>query len=174
MQDITVNSRVFHFQDGWIVTKYDDVPYYRKKLSSELEYKRGLKAVDLIAFRPADKTLFLIESKDYRIDPRQKEDPPAKEFVEKVIDTLTGLIPTMLCSPEITDDVEKVREGVRKSERLRLIYQFEQPATHSKLHPRAFDPADIQTKLRQELKCFDPHVLVIEAATQNKVAWTID
>lgn len=174
MQDITVDSRVFHFQDGWLVVKYDDMPYYRKQLSCKRGYKRSLNAVDLIVFRPAGKTLYLIESKDYRRHRRTNRIPPAKEFVDKVTDTLTGLVPTMLCSSEITEEVEKIREGVRESEKLRLIYQFEQPAKHSKLFPRVFDPTEIQMKLRQELKCFDPRVLVIESATQNKVAWTVD
>ena len=136
--------------------------------------RRGLKAVDLIAFHPADKTLFLIESKDYRKYSRNKKKTPAEEFVDKVTDTLAGLVPTMLCSSEITEEVVIIREGVRESEKLRLIYQFEQPAKHSKLFPRVFDPSEIQMKLRQDLRCFDPHVLVIEAATQNKVAWTVD
>ena len=174
MQNITVDSRVFHFQDGWLVTKYDDMPYYRNNLSCKRGYKRSLNAVDLIAFHPADKTLYLIESKDYRRHRRTKSISPAEEFVDKVTDTLTGLVPTMLCSSEITEEVEKIREGVRESEKLRLIYQFEQPAKHSKLFPRAFDPSEIQMKLCQDLRCFDPHVLVIEAATQHKVAWTVN
>ena len=174
MQDIPVDSRLFHFPDDWLVTKYDDMPYYQNHLKSGYGLRRGLKAVDLIAFHPADKTLFLIESKDYRRHSRTKSIPPAEEFVGKVTDTLTGLVPTMLCSPALTEDVKKVREGVRKSKRLRLIYQFEQPAKSSKLYKRAFDPADIQLKLRQALKCFDPHVLVIESKNQDKVAWTVN
>lgn len=174
MQDIPVDSRLFHFPDDWLVTKYDDMPYYQNHLKSGYGLRRGLKAVDLIAFHPADKTLFLIESKDYRRHSRTKSIPPAEEFVGKVTDTLTGLVPTMLCSPALTEDVKKVREGVRKSKKLRLIYQFEQPAKHSKLFPRAFDPSEIQLKLSQDLRCFDPHVLVIEAATQHKVAWTVN
>lgn len=174
MPDIPVDSRVFHFQDGWLVTKYDDMSYYRNKLSREHGMKRSLKAVDLIAFHPADKTLFLIESKDYREHRRTKEVSPVEEFIGKVLDTLTGLVPTALCSDETSEGVSNLREGIRNAERLRLIYQFEQPAKHSKLFPRVFDPTEIQMKLRQELKCFDPRVLVIESATQNKVAWTVD
>jgi len=174
MQDIPVDTRIFHFRDGWLVAKYDDMPYYRNNLSCKRGYKRSLNAVDLIVFHPADKTLYLIESKDYRKHPRTKKKTPAEEFVDKVTDTLTGLVPTMLCSSEITEEVVKIREGVWESEKLRLIYQFEQPAKHSKLFPRVFDPSEIQMKLRQDLRCFDPHVLVIEAATQNKVAWTVD
>ena len=174
MQDIPVDSRVFHFQDGWLVAKYDDMPFYQNQLKSGYGLRRGLKAVDLIAFCPTDKTLYLIESKDYRKHRRTKSMPPAEDFIDKVIDTLTGLIPTILCSTETTEDVRKVREGVRKSQKLRLIYQFEQPAKHSKLFPRVFDPTEIQLKLCQDLKCFDPHVLVVESVTQHKVAWTVD
>ena len=173
MGDISVDTRVFHFPDGWRVMKYDDIPYYQNHLKNKKGWKRGMKAVDLVAYNPGDKMLYLIESKDYREHQREKRTPPAKEFFDKVMDTLTGLIPPALCSATNTAGESDLQAGIKGAQKLRLIYQFEQPTKHSKLHPRVFDPADIQLKLRSELRCFDPHTLVIEAATQSKVAWTV-
>lgn len=172
--DISVDSRIFHFDDSWLVMKYDDTPYYQRHLKNKSGWKRGMKGVDLIAYNPADGTLYLIESKDYRKYRRKKEISPEQEFFDKVMDTFTGIIPTALCSTTFSAGEKQLQQGIQNAKNLRLIYQFEQPAKHSKLFPRVYDPDDIQRKLRQELKCFDPHTLVIEAANQNKVLWTVN
>lgn len=174
MQDISVDSRLFHFPDNWLVMKYDDTPYYQKHLKNSKGWKRGLKGIDLAAYDPSQRTLYLIESKDYRNHQRGKEISPEREFFDKVIDTFTGIVPTMLCSCSASNGESKLQRSVQDAKRLRLIYQFEQPAKHSKMFPRVFNLDEMQRKLRQELKCFDPHVLVIEAATQTKVSWTAD
>lgn len=174
MQDIAVDSRCFHFPDTWLVMKYDDTPFYQNHLKNKKGWKPGLKGVDLAAYNPFDRTLYLIESKDYRAHRRKKKTSPEREFFDKVINTFTGIVPTMLCSISALNGENELRSGIRNAEKLRLIYQFEQPAKHSKLFPRVFNPDEMQRKLRQELKCFDPHVLVIEAATQAKVSWTAD
>ena len=173
MRDISVDSRVFHFPDGWRVMKYDDTPYYQNHLKNEKGWKRGMKGVDLIAYNPGDRTLYLIESKDYRVHGRENPTSPEREFFDKVMDTLTGLVPTALCSTTNAAGERDLQTGIKNAQKLRLIYQFEQPAKHSKLFPRVYDPADMQSKLKKELKCFDPHILVIEASTQHKVAWTV-
>ena len=173
MVDIIVDSRTFHFPDDWRVMKYDNAPYYHNHLKNEHGWRRGLKAVDLIAYDPSGRILYLIESKDYRANPRKKNISPEKEFFNKVLDTLTGLVPTALCSTTETAGEDKLRYGLRRAKKLRLIYQFEQPEKHSKLFPRAYDPVDMQQKLQQELRCFDPHTLVIERQTQHKVRWTV-
>lgn len=101
MTSIQVDSRTFDFPDGWLVTKYDDTTFYNNQFKGKARKSRGLKkemkALDLIVLNPTDGVLYLIESKDYRTYRRQKEESPADEYIHKVIDTLTGILPTALC-----------------------------------------------------------------------------
>ena len=174
MLEIIVDSRIFQFPDDWYVIKYDDTPYYKNHLKNKCGLRRGLKAVDLVAYDPNSRTLYLIESKDYRVHRREKPTPPDKEFSDKVIDTLTGLIPTALCGTTATAGEKELREGIQGARKLRLIYQFEQPRKHSKLFPRVYDPADLTDRLKKTLRCFDPHVLVVDAARQHMVRWRVE
>lgn len=173
MQNITVDSRTFCFDDSWLIMKYDETPFYKNHLKNEKGWKKSMKGVDLIAFDPTYKNLFLIESKDYRKHRRKKKISPEEEFFGKVIDTFTGILPTFLCSNGNTAGENILHQSVANAKKIRLVYQFEQPKKHSKLFPRVFDTADMQIKLRQELRIFDPHLLVIDSTTQSKVAWNV-
>ena len=93
--------------------------------------------------------------------------------VQKVLDTLTGILPVILSNSSRTREEEALAMQVRKARHLRLVYQFEQPAKQSKLFPRAFDPADMQMEIRRELKAVDPHACVIEASLQHRVCWNV-
>lgn len=180
MFSIKVNSRTFEFPDEWLVMKYDDTPYYKKKFQGKTQGTSGLKptmtGVDLIATNPLGNecVMYLIESKDYRFHRRTKKKTPVAEFVEKVLDTLTGIIPTVLCSDSFINGENILREQLRVAQKLRLVYHFEQPANHSKLFPRAYDPADIQSKIRDELRIIDPLALVIDEKNQKKVPWNVE
>ena len=46
--------------------------------------------------------------------------------------------------------------------RIRLVLHLEQPAKHSKMFPRAINPANVRLKLRKRLKAIDPHPIVVE------------
>ena len=179
MVSITVDSQTFNFPDGWIVMKYDDTPYYRKKFQGKTKGTRGLKpemnAIDLIATDNSgnEKVMYLIEAKDYRVHRRNKPVSPVSEFIKKVLDTLTGIIPTILCSDSFQNGERELRSQLNIAQRLRLIYHFEQPAKHSKLFPRTYDILDIQSQIRAELRTIDPHALVIDATRQHKVAWNV-
>jgi hypothetical protein len=50
---------------------------------------------------------------------------------------------------------------------------LEQPATHSKLFPRAIDPANVLMKLKQLVKPIDPHPLVVETGHMASLTWTV-
>ena len=71
MKNIAVDSRSFEFDDDWLVMKYDSTPYYNHQFKGKRKNSKGLKkemrAVDLIALNPDDGSLYLIESKDYRL-----------------------------------------------------------------------------------------------------------
>ncbi len=57
--------------------------------------------------------------------------------------------------------------------RLRVVLHLEQPAQHSKLFPRAIDPANVLQRLKQLIKPIDPHPLVLEMSRMNGVAWSV-
>lgn len=50
----------------------------------------------------------------------------------------------------------------------------EQPERHSKLFPLSFDKADLQNKLKAQLKPVDPHALVVNKNTiPTSIQWTV-
>ena len=50
---------------------------------------------------------------------------------------------------------------------------LEQPAKHSRLFPRAINPANVKQQLKQLIKPIDPHPLVTETRRMNGVAWSV-
>jgi hypothetical protein len=70
------------------------------------------------------------------------------------------------------DEKAFARKALR-SPRLRVVLHLEQPARPSTLFPRAIDPANVQTRLKQFVKAIDPHPLVLETAAMHGVAWSV-
>jgi hypothetical protein len=167
MATVPVEELDFEFSDDWHVTKFDDWSFYRHHFQSAAG---GCKAVDLLAIEPKV-CLWSIEVKDYRQHKRIKTIDLAQEVAVKVRDTLAALL---AASVNANDASEKqfAHRAVRCS-RLRVVLQLEQPAKHSKLHPRAIDPANVRQKLRQIVQAVDPHPLVVEMGRMNGLAWTV-
>lgn len=164
---VIVDSLTFTFPDGWKVEKYDDWNFCR----TFQEMNSGIKGVDLIAISP-DKTVWLIEAKDFRIHKRTKTTPLYEEVWLKVRDTLSALLPAKL---NATDDEErKFASKVLGASSLRIALQCEQPKKPSKLFPLSVNEADVQKKLKKMLKPIDPHPLVINRnRTHTAVEWTV-
>jgi len=168
---IDVEGRIFSFPNGWLVEKYDDGTFYRNRFEKCLKGVDGVKAIDILAFSP-DKTMWLIEAKDYRLHRRRKETTPAEEFALKVRDSLAGISAYSILTRGDRSG-QLVSKIISEAVRIRLVYQFEQPAKHSKLFPRAFDIADIEQKIKCLLKSIDPRPMVIDRSNQTKVLWTV-
>ena len=81
----------FTFPAGALASKYDGWLHYRNQFNGAFG---GTKAVDLV-YADAD-TAWLIEVKDYRVNPRTKPIDLADEVALKVRDTLVGLISARL------------------------------------------------------------------------------
>jgi hypothetical protein len=64
-------------------------------------------------------------------------------------------------------------EAALRCPQLKVVLHLEQPARHSKLFPRAIDPAKVQQRLKQLIKAIDPHPLVLEINRMRGVAWTV-
>jgi len=90
MPTITEKKLTFNFPKAWLVNKYDEQSFYRKKVQK----CRGTAAVDILALSETD--LFLIEVKDFRMHrienkKRIQHAELADEFAQKVRDTIAGL-----------------------------------------------------------------------------------
>lgn len=166
MTEIDVEGLKFCFPDSWSATKYDDWSFYRNQFQ---RIGSGVKAVDLIAL--SQDTMWMIEVKDYRLHRRAKAIDIDQEFAEKVICTLSALLPAKANSNNAEE-----REFASRSlvlARIRLVLHLEQPAKHSKLFPRAINPANVRLKLRQRLRAIDPRPIVAETSAMNGLYWSV-
>jgi hypothetical protein len=125
----------------------------------------------LLAVSPS-RTAWLIEAKDYRFHQRTKASNLADEVRQKVLDTLAAILPAKI-NGNVPDET-LVSTRVSEARELKVVLHLEQPAKHSKLFPRAIDPADVQMKLRQQLKPVDPHSRVVEMANLQGVPWAVN
>ncbi|MGZ4970941.1 MAG: hypothetical protein ACXV8O_02465 [Methylobacter sp.] len=92
MQRFNVDGLNFDFPNDWQVSKYDDWSFYRNQFS---RMRNGIKSLDLLAIDP-NKTAWLIEVKDYRINSRTKPSDLGEEIAHKVFDTLAAIIPAKI------------------------------------------------------------------------------
>ena len=166
MTEIDVEGLKFCFPHSWNATKYDDWSFYRNQFQ---RIGSGLKAVDMIALN--HDAIWMIEVKDYRLHRRAKTINVDQEFAEKVICSLSALLPAKANANNAEERGFASRSLVLA--RIRLVLHLEQPATHSKLFPRAINPANVRLKLRQRLKAIDPHPIVAETSAMNGLPWSV-
>jgi len=167
MQLIDVDGLCFEFPDDWKIGKYDDWSFYRNQVS---RMWNGIKSLDLLAADP-NKTTWLIEVKDYRTNSRTKPSDLGEEIAHKVFDTLAAIIPAKIHATDSNE--QQLARAISTSHELRVVLHLEQPAKHSKLRPRAINPADVQQKIRQLLKPVDAHALVVEMEEMRGLAWHV-
>jgi hypothetical protein len=153
------------FPPEWDATKYDDWAFYRNQF---VNCCGGNKAVDFLAYDLPSRTLWLIELKDYRQSQRTKGISLWDEVSIKARDTLSGLFAAKVEAGH--HDQPFARQSL-KAKKLRVVLHLEQPATNSKLFPRAFAPADVQQKLKQFIKPIDAHPRVVQLSNMTAVPW---
>ena len=169
VQCFHVDGLNFCFDDDWMVGKYDICAFYSNRFSRMFD---GIKAIDLLAISP-DGTVYLIEATYYRAAqqcPRPSE--LVEEFGRKVFSTLAALLPAQLNA-----DVENERKLATKAlqtSRLRIVLHLEQKQKRSRLFPRAFDPANVQQKLKQRLNAVDATPLVTETTRMQGLPWMVE
>ena len=158
------------FADAWLVTKYDEWAFYRKQFQVAC---LGNKGVDFLALDPEYANLWLIEMKDYRQGPRDPDKLDLwEEVAVKMRDTLAGLVAAKIAAAEAEE--KQFAGQALSARRIFVILHLEQPAQHSKIFPRIFNPADVQQRLRQLVKPIDAHPRVIELSThQQRVPWQV-
>lgn len=166
MSRISEGGLIFDFPTGWEVGKYDGWAFYRRHFQKTSDSK----AVDILAFAPQrGGTLWMIEVKDYRNNPRTKPMPMHDEVTQKVRDTLAGILAAMVRAA--VDEEQRFARKCARARNLRVVLHLEQPAKTSKLFPRAFNTANLQLKLQSAVKAVDPHPKVVE---RRKRHWSMD
>jgi hypothetical protein len=189
MPTVTEGSLTFHFPNSWKAAKLDDWSFYRNpfvrlnsglrqpcgKCGAELRCKEcgtakteGVKAVDILALDDHG-ALWLLEVKDYRRSPRTKVIDLADEVALKVRDSLAALVAAAM---NANDEEERsfAVDGLRGT-RLRVRLHLAQPKNHSKLFPRAIDPAKVRQRMKQLMGSIDPHPDVFEIG--GAAPWTV-
>jgi hypothetical protein len=167
MINVQVDGLTLTFPASWKVSKYDDWAFYRNQFS---KMWNGIKAVDLLAIE--NQVTWFIEVKDYRTSPRTKALDLANEVAQKVFSTLAAMLPAKV-NTAVIDEERNFAEEIVNATQLRVVLHLEQPLKHSKLFPRAFDPANVQLKLRTLVKPIDPHPKVVESTQMQGLSWTV-
>jgi len=168
MNVIIEGNLKFSFPHDWSVSKYDEWSFYRNQFQKVCT---GVKAIDILALGAA-RSAWFIEVKDYRVHPRTKVIDLAEEVAEKVRDTLAALLPASVNANDTNE--KRFAHTTLSSRSLRVVLHLEQPRKHSKLFPRAIDPAKILQRLKQLLKAVDAHPKVLESGRMGNVAWTVN
>jgi hypothetical protein len=167
MPSIIEGQLVFDFPNDWQASKFDEWSFYRNQFQ---QVCGGAKAVDLLAIAP-NACFWNIEVKDYRRHRRTKTIELAEEIAVKVRDSLAALVAARANANDYNE--KAMAEAALRCPQLKVVLHLEQPARHSKLFPRAIDPAKVQQRLKQLIKAIDPHPLVLEINRMRGVAWTV-
>ena len=167
MTVVAIDGLNFTFPADWLPGKPDDWVFYRTQFS---RMRNGIKATDVVVVDVSD-TAWLIEVKDYRQHARTKPSCLAEEVAAKVFDTLAMMLPAGLNAGESSE--KALARKVCRASGLRVVLHLEQPAKHSRLRPRAIDPAALKMKLKSLVKPIDAHPLVVECAHMGGLAWSV-
>ena len=147
-------------------SKYDEWAFYRSRF---VKVVNGTKAVDFIYIDKPSNNTWLIEVKDYRHPDTEKNKPSvlANTVAAKVKDTLAGLVAAERNASAEEKDFAK---NALKSSRIRVVLHVEQ----SKNRLFTIDVADLQTKLKQQVKAIDAHPCVVgQKSLKANMNWTV-
>lgn len=163
----------FEFPENWAVCKLDETSFFRKRFQSFAKEPggNGSKSVDFVAYDPGRVELWLIEVKDYRVEPRRKSTDLLLEIAQKVRDSLACI--HAMASVAGGNNNEFAKRALRKH-RLRVVLHLEQPAKPSSLKPPVSDAAGLKQKLKQTMRAVDPHALAGDMSILNpKTPWSV-
>jgi hypothetical protein len=159
----------FTFAENCHASKYDEWSFYRNQFQNICG---GSKAVDILCL--SQHTLWLIEIKDFRVHRRTKSEDIGDEIAIKVRDTLAGLVAAKVNAND-QDEKQFATLALQHLKGIRAVLHLEQPAKHSKLFPKAINPANVKLKLKQRLKAIDAHPLVVDKKSlATKRYWIVD
>jgi hypothetical protein len=168
MQTIAADGFLFAFPDSWKATQYDEWSFYKNQF---ITMNDGIKAVDLAAF-DEQKTLWLIEVKDFRRHSRQKDLSLHEEVWKKVYDTLAGLFAAK-CNA--VNEEQTFAQATATARKIRVVLHMEQPEPPSKLYQKSLIFADVSQQLRGKIRPIDPRPLVVSKTSMpSHLQWSVD
>jgi hypothetical protein len=157
----------FDFGTSCLAEKYDDWSFFRNQFQNTCG---GAKAVDMVFV--SNNTSWLIEVKDYRQYKRTKPQDIGDEVAIKVRDTLAGLVAAKMNSNHPHE--KQFAKKALQSKFIKVVLHLEQPQKHSKLFPRAIDPAAVKQTLKRQLKAIDAHPRVVNKNNLSlDMDWTV-
>lgn len=168
MESVEVDGIRFTFDDGWLVSRWDETAFHRR-------FSRvgaGTKACDLVAIPPDGDDLWLVEVKDYSVHPRTKQMSLETEIGEKAKGTLSGLWAAW--GRANVDEERELARRARRRKNIRVVLHLEQRAVPSRLYPDVKLAADLRMKLKQAVHPIDPHALISSSDRPGNVAWTAE
>lgn len=158
----------FTFPDDTLACKYDNWSFYRNRCTNAFG---GAKAVDILHI-DVQKTVWLIEVKDYRAHQRTKPSALGDEIAGKVRDTLAGLVAACFNADEFFE--KDFAKKVLTAKRIKIVLHLEQPQRPSKLFPISVKPADIKDRLKQLLKAIDAHPEIVnQTCLKHTMNWQV-
>lgn len=166
---LIIDGKQFSFPEGWQVLKYDDSSFHRNQFQS---FAGGSKALDAVALAP-DRTLWLIEVKDYSRSRRSKAGTVFSEVAAKVRSTLAGLAVARVHANDRSE--RELAHRAMNASSLRVVLHLDQPAQASRLFKQVIDPKTARTQLRREVKAVDPHAECYGRGFELKLMpWTVE
>jgi hypothetical protein len=161
----------FIFPEEWQVSKYDEWSFHRNRFQ---KCCGGCKAVDFLVIDSGPGQVFwLLEVKDYNRHSRTKTIDLAQEIAQKARDSLAGIATARFRSDE-PEECSFAQRALQSSY-IRVALHLEQPRKHSKLFPRAIDPAKVLQKLKALIKPMDPHPLIVERSNcEFRAGWSVE
>lgn len=147
----------FDFPESWRVCRPEKTSYHKRHFQN---FAGGCKETDFVLFDPASSTLWLLEVKDYRTNPRTKPMDLCAEVALKSRDVLALLLAGAVSDDQANQGIGAFIRGTGLPVSIRVALHLELPRQRSKLFPGVKDAADQQMRLRQAIRCVDPHALV--------------
>lgn len=167
MTAIREESVVWTFPPGWAARKFDGAGYQHNQFA---HVAGGSQAVDITALDPAGTTLWLIEAKEYVKGRRGADKVPLPfEIAAKVRDSLACIF---AASIRAVGEEKNSARAYLAAANLRVVLHLEQRVAPPAMLQPAYDPADVQAKLKQLLRAIDPHPIVMSTQSPAAaVAW---
>lgn len=127
--------------------------------------------MDFIGWEPNERTLWLLEVKDYTTNRREKSLNIDDEIATKVRDTLAFLLGASAMAAPDSAKTDAFATSCLPPKKIRVVLHLEQPCKPSKLFPRIKNIADMTQLLRRKLRCIDAHPKVVSLIHPATLPW---
>lgn len=155
MTTLVEGRLTFTFPAGAQVCKYDELSFYRNQF---IKMADGIKAIDLAYVE--GNTLWLIEVKDYRHNPRIKTISLVDEMAGKLRNSLAGLWAAK-CNATVQAEKQFANNAL-KTKKICVVLHLEEPEQAGRLAPTKQLKASTLQKMKQKLKSVDAHACIVD------------